>query len=296
MRRSVALSVGVVSWCAAVASGSDATDRLVVTTIDVPISSRTRVAGMNDSGDVVGFFAWAGSNVNHAFLRTRDGEFSIIDPPGAASASAGGINNQGAIVGFYSPAGSTTVRGFLLVDGTYTDIQFPGSTITNPQDINEKGEICGRYVAGGIQHGFTLIEGSYASVDIPHEPGGTTFYTSVDLHRITRSGWLTGDVRDNRFTPLLVHGVAIDQQGAIDVFDYPGATATLPRFMANSGEIVGATIVDGVQHGFYRDRFGNVTLVDVPGADETRVAAGNNQGFIAGSYVMNGRDHGFIMR
>ena len=296
MRRVIILAVGVVSWLAPVAAGTWRGDHVVVTTIDVPGSSRTRVSGMNDSGDVVGFFAGTGSNVNHAFLRTRDGVFSIIDPPGAVNAVAGGINNQGAIVGSYTPAGSSLMVGFLLRDGVYTDISVPGPTSTTPQDINERGEICGRYVDGGVQHGFTLIEGVYTTHDIPHEPGGTTFYTSFDLHRITRSGWMTGDVRDNRFSPLVVHGVAIDPHGEIAVFDVAGASVTLPRFMANSGEIVGAATIGGVQHGFYRDRFGNITLFDVPGADETRIAAGNNQGYVGGSYLLNGHDHGFVMK
>ena len=295
MKRIAVLAAGVIGCSALLTAGRPELPP-VVTTIDVPGSSRTRVAGMNDAGDVVGFYALVNSNVNHAFLMARDGTFSTIDPPGAATATSGGINNQGAMVGFYTPTGSTIVLGFLLVDGVYTDIQFPGATVTNPQDINERGEISGRYVAGGVQHGFTLIEGVYTSYDIPHSPGAPTNYTSFDMHRITRSGHMTGDVRDARFTPLQVHGVTIDPDGLIEVFDYPGATTTLPRFMADGGEIVGATILDGIQHGFYRDRFGNFTLFDVPGAAETRVAAGNNSGYSGGSYVLNGREHGFIMR
>ena len=295
-RTAAALGTVIGSTIASVLIGQAQGQPLGVTTIDVPGSSRTRIAGMNDAGDVVGFYALLNSNVNHAFIRTRDGAFWDVGPPHAASATASSINNQGAIVGSYTRPGSPIALGYVLVGGVYTDIEFPGATVTDPQDINERGEVCGRYVAGGVQHGFTLIKGVYTSYNIPHFPGATTNYTSLDLHRMTRSGMMTGDVRDARFTPLQVHGVVIDQHGVIEVFDYPGATITLPRFMADSGEIVGATVVAGLQHGFYRDRLGNFSLLDVPGAQETRIAAGNGHGYAAGSYLLGGRDHGFIMK
>ena len=263
--------------------------------IDMPGATRTRVTGMNDAGDIVGFYG-VGTAVNFAFVRDREGQYRDVTPPGALTATAAGINDQGDIVGSYRPAGSAISIGYLLVDGTYSSIVFPGATVTDPQDINERGEICGRFVAGGVQHGFTLIDGVYTSYDIPHFPGATTNYTSFDMHRISRSGMIIGDVRDGRFTPVQVHGVLIDQHGTIDVFDYPGATVTLPRGMTEAGEIVGAAFINGVQHGFFRDRFGNFARLDVPGAGETRIAAGNNVGFAAGSYVRDGVEHGFIMR
>jgi hypothetical protein len=266
-----------------------------VTIIDMPGAARTRVTGMNDAGDVVGFYGF-GTAVNFAFVRNRHGEYLDVSPPGALTATAAGINDQGVIVGAYRPAGSTISIGYQLENGVYTPIVFPGATITDPQDINERGEICGRYVSGGVQHGFTLIDGVYTSYDIPHFPGASTNYTSFDLHRIGRSELMIGDVRDARFTPVQVHGVFIDRDGTIEVFDYPGATATLPRGLTEGGAIVGAAFINGVQHGFSRDQFGNFGLLDVPGADETRIAAGNNLGYAGGSFVANGIEHGFVMR
>ena len=53
-------------------------------------------------------------------------------------------------------AGGTT-HGYLLdKEGSFTTIDVPGASSTVPLGINARGDIVGRYSAGGITHGFLL--------------------------------------------------------------------------------------------------------------------------------------------
>src|SRR5439155_22017742 len=86
---------------------------------------------------VMGAFAWT-SRANATF--------TTIDAPGAANGtSAAGINAHGQIVGSYSDAAGNN-HSFLLDDGTFTTIDFPGAPYTKAVGINDRGQIVGGYL------------------------------------------------------------------------------------------------------------------------------------------------------
>src|SRR5215467_646140 len=70
------------------------------TTIDVPGAINTQAFGINDSGQIVGFFDDALGG--HGFVLDTGGNFTTIDVPGASSTRAFGINDSGQIVGISS--------------------------------------------------------------------------------------------------------------------------------------------------------------------------------------------------
>lgn len=78
--------------------------------IGYPGASNTQAWGLNQYGDVVG---WFGPTTGGTGFRLRDGQFATIVVAGASWTRAFGINTSGQIVGAYR-AGSAT-RGFLLV-------------------------------------------------------------------------------------------------------------------------------------------------------------------------------------
>jgi uncharacterized membrane protein len=83
-----------------------------------------------------------------------------------------GINDPGQVVGDY--VDTKTVRhGFLLSQGVYTTLDFPGASLTVAEGINNAGVIVGVYLdAVGNQHGFVLSQDVYATVDVlPNSPG-----------------------------------------------------------------------------------------------------------------------------
>ena len=51
---------------------------------------------------------------------------------------------------------------------TFTTIDFPGATRTNPRWVNPAGDIVGFYNAGGTTHGFLRSEdGAFTTIDFP---------------------------------------------------------------------------------------------------------------------------------
>jgi hypothetical protein len=115
----------------------------VLTTIDVPGATLTQIAGINDRGVMVGFYADAGGRL-HGFFRDPSGAFTTLDAPGASLTLALGINNQGDIVGAQSDG--SRIRGFVLSNGTFTAIAAPATVIESfPFDIDDRGRIVGFY-------------------------------------------------------------------------------------------------------------------------------------------------------
>jgi probable HAF family extracellular repeat protein len=82
------------------------------TVVDPPGSTFSSAAGINDAGQVVGYFT-DGSNKYHGFVY-RSGTYATLDPPGATGSFtlANGINSSGQVVGEFSDAAGAT-HGFL---------------------------------------------------------------------------------------------------------------------------------------------------------------------------------------
>ena len=59
-------------------------------------------------------------------------------------------------------------HAFLLSGGTYTVLDYPGSSGTYTPAINESGQIVGSYTdSSGYFHGFLLSGGTYTSLGDP---------------------------------------------------------------------------------------------------------------------------------
>jgi hypothetical protein len=52
-------------------------------------------------------------------------------------------------------------------DPTFTTIDFLGASFTAAVDINPRGDIVGRYISGGVQHGYLLSGGTFTTIDFP---------------------------------------------------------------------------------------------------------------------------------
>lgn len=113
------------------------------TQIDVPGAAATEADKINNAGDIVGSWG-ADLTEGHGFLLTREGNFILIDAPKAqpATTSVFGINERGHIVGGYNDAAGD-LHCFLLVAGTFTDVDFPGVPFTQCVGINNKDSIAG---------------------------------------------------------------------------------------------------------------------------------------------------------
>jgi probable HAF family extracellular repeat protein len=151
------------------------------TIFDVPGAGDTVVRGINDSGQIVGYF-----NFGHGFVDTG-GIFTTIDVPGATGTPAYGINNSGQIVGSFGDASG--VHGFVYTDGNFTTLDVPGATRTTAFGINNGGQIVGSFTDATGTHGFVYTGGSFTTIDIPGA-------ISTNASGINDSGQIVGYFQD----------------------------------------------------------------------------------------------------
>jgi uncharacterized membrane protein len=118
----------------------------VFSTISFPGSGVTYAGGINNSGQILGFYIGASGDV-HGFV-DNGGVYSSIDVPGAAQTIAQRINDSGQIVGYYVDASGT--HGFLDNGGIFSAIDVPGVSYTAARGINNRGQIVGATLSDGF--------------------------------------------------------------------------------------------------------------------------------------------------
>ncbi len=203
---------------------------------------------------------------------------------------AASINDSGQIAGVYYDSSIGRAHGYLNDNGSFTQLDFPGSVWTSPNRINSSGQVVGSYgMSVSDEHGFLYSNGSYTTLDYP---GGN--YTIA--YGSNNKGQVVGTAYDSQFQ---FHSF-LCSNGAYSILpDYPGADYSMALGINDSGLIVGSYGVDGsngtIWHVFLYDGTTFKTL-DFPGAGETLVGSGiNNQGQVVGNYEdKNGGRHGFL--
>jgi hypothetical protein len=115
------------------------------TPVTVEGASSVTAAGINNRGDIAGFFTNIGGVVQ-SFLQLHDGQVITLAVPGATSTTATGVNDSGEVVGVYMVGTAlhgftwTAKHGFQTVD----DPNGVGTTTVN--GVNDHGDLVGFYV------------------------------------------------------------------------------------------------------------------------------------------------------
>lgn len=131
-----------------------------VMTIDGPEATHTEASGITPRGEITGIYRTADGRF-HGFILSTSG-FETIDVPDSVNTGTafGGVwMNRSELAGYYQPEGAAPnqLEGWVrLKDGTFHTYLFPGSTDTCFFNINNRGDLVGRYVAGGVEHGLYL--------------------------------------------------------------------------------------------------------------------------------------------
>jgi hypothetical protein len=164
-------AAGAVGQTAITVAGGPSFTSPVFTNINalLPANMNSQATGVNDSGEVVGFYQYATSMGAPLFSAFSDihGTIASFQFPGSVNTQALGLNNLGEIVGDYVDAGGV-MHGFLDNAGVFTMLDPAGSTATTINGINDLGAVVGFYVnAAGSTIG-TL--GTPATTTTP-EPG-----------------------------------------------------------------------------------------------------------------------------
>jgi len=269
----------------------------VFKTIDDPLGVYgTRLLGVNDTGQVVGYYYNSSGNYI-GFLRSADGStYTTISPPaGAQDVDGRGINDAGQVVGSFDN-GSTVVNSYLRsADGsTYTTFSDPVGFDTLACGINTAGQVVGDYHdSSGNSHGFLRsADGStYTTID---DPDGV-----IDdvAYGVNATGQIVGVYYDSS---LNAHGFLRSAGGSVytTIDDPLGVDGTTARGINDACQIVGIYgDSSGIDHGFLRSADGltYTTLDDPLGVNGTYAFGINNAGQVVGFYVdSSGQDHGFI--
>jgi probable HAF family extracellular repeat protein len=178
----------------------------------------------------------------HGFMFDH-GTYTTIDYPGVTSSATFGINGLGQIVGGYcniskdcpGSAFSSANGGFLYDHGTFTAINYPGTTLSEANAINNAGEIVGTYddVNGGPRS-YLYQSGVFTNIDVP----GSTF---TNVSAINNKGVAAGYYQLRNAS---IHGFLRYANGTfvtIDI-DHASARATSLAGINDAGVVVGAWV------------------------------------------------------
>jgi probable HAF family extracellular repeat protein len=110
--------------------------------------------GINDADAIIGSFVNSANDGVEGFVLSNGAVFSFQVQNVFTSPT--GINAQGTVTGTYAFT-PTDVHGFLVEGWIFTEIQFPGATITAPRAVNTHGVIVGNYIGtDGRTHGMIV--------------------------------------------------------------------------------------------------------------------------------------------
>ena len=157
-------------------------------TVDYPGAAGTALDGISPLGEIVGFECDDAACTHfHGFTRSVTGHFSSpFDPPGAAISEPATVNLFGVIVGGYwtvAPPQNQFLHGYVLYNGQYTTIDYPGTTSgTFCGGNNLWNHIVGQWVdSSGTLHSFLLKDGNYTSFDPPGTGPGGSVATGINV-------------------------------------------------------------------------------------------------------------------
>jgi hypothetical protein len=189
---------------------------------------------------------------------------------------------------------------------TFTPIDFPGATSTIALDINDVGEIVGRYEDAATPpktHGFLLSAGNFTSIDYPHPDVAFTVAAGINTR-----GDIVGQYSLDTDPPNTRHGFLSHaaHAGTFTTIKFPEATWTNILGINSRGDMVGRYCLafapcmpgDKNAHGFLRSMPGGFATIDfpAPGVLETHAWKINDRGQIVGNYQDSSGFHVYLRR
>jgi probable HAF family extracellular repeat protein len=162
-----------------------------------------------------------------------------------------------------------------LAQGTYTQIDYPGSTSTYVGGINTGGDISGSYAdANKNWHGFVLFSGgTYITIDYPSAQ-------ETYVQGINNSGQIVGYTGSNTSFFSFVYDL---QRQTFSQISYPGATETIALSINDSGALVGWFVIPNDQYLQGFELVGSNYIRIVPPGEPGSVVTGiSNPGELVG--------------
>ena len=127
--------------------------------------------------------------------------------------------------------------------GTITEIAYPGATQTACVGINDADEITGNYIdISGISHGFTDINGKFATTDFYSTAGVNSKGVFVGYYFGVK-GVVSGYLASPESFELTNATIPKEQQGFLYGVNNPGVS--VGNYVASNGTPPGMTIASG---------------------------------------------------
>jgi probable HAF family extracellular repeat protein len=203
-----------------------------------PFGSMPALFAINDLRQAVGYEGPRGGVID-----LGSGSFTELTYPGATGTAPQGINNSGQVVGSWTDA-SGLEHGFLWQSGSFGSFDFPKNqtfgqadvTNTIASDINNLGQVAGRYTTAWGTYGFLYDGVTFTSYADPWWPGGEVGAMTT-MVAINDSGVMLGATYDQR-TPR----VFLYQDGVYTDLTSQGIPGNLSvSGLNNAGQIVGTS-------------------------------------------------------
>jgi uncharacterized membrane protein len=198
-----------------------------MTVLTYPGAAQTRPTAINDKGVVIGNYGPGGS-ASAGFVY-ENGQYKTV-PIDAEIVGLTAISDSNAIVELFVPRNQKLYHCVLAAKGVRTKISFPGSLFdsTSGSGVNESGEVVGTYANDSGYFGFTDVNGTYTSFQVP---GAALVNTAA----ISNNGNIAGTYQDSS---NIQHGYVLIN-GQFTTIDYPGATYTEVLGIDDAGDVVG---------------------------------------------------------
>ena len=142
------------------------------TTIEPANATYSALEKINDSQQITGFYEDAAGLIYGFVYDLSTNSYTRLHVPGSVGGSvAYGINNLGLVAGTYADIGNPTYHGYLYGGGHYQDLTYLTASETNPEDLNDSGEVVGllQFTKSGVSvyHGFLFNSGAFSKFLFP---------------------------------------------------------------------------------------------------------------------------------
>jgi uncharacterized membrane protein len=293
-RKKFALPLLAVLTCALFAVGQDvpyqpATGYTYSPPIDFPEASQTYAFGINNAGEIVGFYAGAQCSQEDCGFTYLKGKFTSFECLPYSGTAAYDISNKAEVVGTYATNDGGAISGFIWEGENSCDpLSDPnGDGSTNVLGVNDSGELVGYYTdSEGNYVGFLDDSGTFSNIECGKN------WADSRAYGINDAGLIVGDVSNSTAGP---YDALLYESGKCKVFGYPKAASTAARGINKSDQISGwYTDSSGKTHGFLKTG-STFHGLNYPGALATLVFHINDKGQVAGWYEDAGQAiHGFV--
>ena len=272
---------------------------LTYAAIDFPGAYDTVAAGINDLGDIVGWYdlaSTAQAPLWHGFLLSG-GRFTTINHPNAALTQPTSINNHGDIAGkaLIGQPATGQFAGFFLSHGAFTDIVPPGAINAYANGVDDNALVIGTYELTigivGAYGSYRWQNGAFVSSTVPDAGSPGAFPMGIS----SNGSFVTADP-----------GPIVFSNGSSTPVQSPCPDLFAARGVNNRGQFVGTCcspnsgdcqtyLYDAATFLLLAVPSGNLSI---PYVANNRDALGiNNAGQIVGNYVgREGRAHGFLAK